>query len=74
MLMDHVVESQNAGLIESILIPFDIYNDSAQHALVVLKQCFLYDEIEAEADLCFDQLVLKLSETIFTYYKSWAAR
>ncbi|XP_010243658.1 PREDICTED: protein PIR, partial [Nelumbo nucifera] len=73
MLVDHVVESQNTGLIESILIPFDIYNDSAQHALVVLKQRFLYDEIEAEADLCFDQLVLKLSETIFTYYKSWAA-
>lgn len=73
MLVDHVIESQNAGLIESILLPFDIYNDSAQQALVVLKQRFLYDEIEAEVDLCFDQLVLKLSEIIFTYYKSWAA-
>ncbi|KAK9146311.1 hypothetical protein Sjap_006214 [Stephania japonica] len=73
MLADHVMESQNAGLFESILLPFDIYNDSAQHALVVLKQRFLYDEIEAEVDLCFDQLVLKLTDTIFTYYKSWAA-
>ncbi|KAF9611083.1 hypothetical protein IFM89_026967 [Coptis chinensis] len=73
MLVDHVIESQNAGLLESVLLPFDIYNDSAQHALVVLKQRFLYDEIEAEVDLCFDQLILKLSETIFTYYKSWAA-
>ncbi|PIA56077.1 hypothetical protein AQUCO_00700430v1 [Aquilegia coerulea] len=73
IMVDYVIESQNAGLIESILLPFDIYNDSAQHALVVLKQRFLYDEIEAEVDLCFDQLVLKLSETIFTYYKSWAA-
>ncbi|XP_026433653.1 protein PIR-like isoform X1 [Papaver somniferum] len=73
MLVDHVIESQNAGLLESILMPLDIYNDSAQHALVVLKQRFLYDEIEAEADVCFDQLVLKLSELIFTYYKSWAA-
>jgi cytoplasmic FMR1 interacting protein len=29
-------------------MPFDIYNDSAQQALVALKQRFLYDEIEAE--------------------------
>lgn len=48
MLVDHVIESRDAGLIESILMPFDIYNDSAQHALVALKQWFLYDEIEAE--------------------------
>ena len=48
MLVDQVIESQDGGLIESILLPFDICNDSAQHALVVLKQRFLYDEIEAE--------------------------
>lgn len=48
MLVDYVIESQNAGLLESILMPFDIYNDAAQQALVVLKQRFLYDEIEAE--------------------------
>lgn len=46
--MDHVIESQDAGLLESILIPIDLYNDSAQHALTCLKQRFLYDEIEAE--------------------------
>jgi hypothetical protein len=44
----HVIESEDAGLLESILIPFDLYNDSAQHALTSLKQRFLYDEIEAE--------------------------
>lgn len=48
MLVDYALESQEAGLLESILMPFDIYNDSAQHALSVLKQRFLYDEIEAE--------------------------
>ncbi|GKV07514.1 hypothetical protein SLEP1_g19277 [Rubroshorea leprosula] len=73
MLVDHVLESQNAGLLESVLMSFDIYNDSAQHALVVLKQRFLYDEIEAEVDHCLDIFVSKLCETIFTYYKSWAA-
>ncbi|XP_057867272.2 protein PIR isoform X2 [Cryptomeria japonica] len=73
MLVDQIIESQDAGLLESLLMPFDIYNDSAQHALHVLKQRFLYDEIEAEVDLCFDQLVFKLSENIFAYYKSRAA-
>lgn len=73
MLVDHVLESRNAGLLESVLMPLDIYNDSAQHALVALKQRYLYDEIEAEVDHCFDIFVSKLCETIFTYYKSWAA-
>ncbi|KAK1289607.1 Protein PIR [Acorus calamus] len=73
MLVSHVLDAQDTGLLESILMPLDIYNDSAQHALVMLKQRYLYDEIEAEVDLCFDQLVLKLSDIIFTYYKSCAA-
>ncbi|KAH7865604.1 hypothetical protein Vadar_008791 [Vaccinium darrowii] len=73
MLVDHVIEAQNTGLLESVLIPFDIYNDSARQALAVLKQRFLYDEIEAEVDHCFDIFVSKLCDTIFTYYKSWAA-
>ncbi|KAJ6384231.1 hypothetical protein OIU78_027521 [Salix suchowensis] len=73
MLVDHVLESHNAGLIESVLMPFDIYNDSAQQALAALRQRFLYDEIEAEVDHCFDLFVSKLCEIIFTYYKSWAA-
>jgi cytoplasmic FMR1 interacting protein len=74
MLVEHVTETQDAGLLESVLIPFDLYNDSAQHALTCLKQRFLYDEIEAEVDLSFDLLVEKLNEIIFTYYKSCAAR
>ncbi|KAJ6951661.1 protein PIR [Populus alba x Populus x berolinensis] len=73
MLVDHVLESQNAGLLESVLMPFDIYNDSAQQALAALRQRFLYDEIEAEVDHCFDLFVSKLCEIIFTCYKSWAA-
>ncbi|XP_057549982.1 protein PIR isoform X1 [Amaranthus tricolor] len=74
MLVDYVLESQNAGLFESVVMPFDIYNDAAQHALTVLKQRFLYDEIEAEVDHGFDIFVSKLCEVVFTYYKSWAAR
>lgn len=73
MLVEHVIESQDTGLLETVLMPFDIYNDSAEHALHVLKQRFLYDEIEAEVDLCFDQLVFKLTEHMFSHYKSFAA-
>ncbi|EPS72662.1 hypothetical protein M569_02094, partial [Genlisea aurea] len=73
MLVDHVIESQDAGLIESVLMPFEIYNDAAQHALVTLKQRFLYDEIEAELDNCFDIFISKLCDAIFSHYKSCAA-
>ncbi|XP_020575203.1 protein PIR [Phalaenopsis equestris] len=73
MLVDNVIESQDPSLLQSILMPFDIYNDAAQYALTILKQRFLYDEIEAEVDLCFDQLLYRLTEIIFSYYKSRAA-
>ena len=54
--MDHVIESRDTGLLESVLLPFDIYNDSAEYALHVLKQRFLYDEIEAEVRINSIQL------------------
>lgn len=47
----------------------DLYNDSAHYALTKFKKQFLYDEVEAEVNLCFDQFVYKLSEQIFAYYK-----
>lgn len=52
MLVDNVIESQDPGILEGILMPFDVYNDAAQYALTVLKQRFLYDEIEAEVCRC----------------------
>ena len=57
-----------------ILYPMDLYNDSAQYALTKFKKQFLYDEVEAEVNLCFDQLMYKLSEQIFNYYKNLAGR
>ncbi|XP_078441899.1 transcription activator [Wolffia australiana] len=74
MLVDHGVTSQDPSLLENILLPLDIYNDAAQQALTTFKQRFLYDEIEAEADISFDQLVFKVSEAIFMYHKCWATR
>lgn len=55
-----------------MLFPLDLYNDSAHYALTVFRKQFLYDEVEAEVNLCFDQFVYKLSEQIFAYYKHLA--
>lgn len=35
-------------MMEYVLFPLDLYNDSANYALSVFKKQFLYDEIEAE--------------------------
>lgn len=57
-----------------VLYPLDLYNDSAHYALTVFRKQFLYDEVEAEVNLCFDQFVYKLSEQIFSHYKQLAGR
>ena len=54
------------------MYPLDLYNDSANYALTVFRKQFLYDEVEAEVNLCFDQFVYKLSEQIFQHYKHLA--
>jgi cytoplasmic FMR1 interacting protein len=68
MLVDCVLESPNSGLLESVLMPFDIYNDSAQQALVLLKQRFLYDEIEAEV---LHTLNLVLDDCVVNFTKQY---
>ncbi|XP_041477036.1 cytoplasmic FMR1-interacting protein 1 homolog isoform X1 [Lytechinus variegatus] len=73
ILTDHILETKEPSMMEYILYPLDLYSDSAQYALTQFKKQFLYDEIEAEVNLCFDQLVYKLSEQIFAYYKALAA-
>jgi len=57
----------------NILYPLDLYNDAAQRALHKLKTRYLYDEIEAEVNLAFDQFIFKLSQNVFFHYKSWAS-
>ncbi|KOB71325.1 putative specifically Rac-associated protein [Operophtera brumata] len=44
------------------------------YALTVFRKQFLYDEVEAEVNLCFDQFVYKLSEQVYAHYKQLAAR
>ncbi|CAL8114581.1 unnamed protein product [Orchesella dallaii] len=73
ILTDHILRTKEPSLMEYMLYLLDLYNDSAHYALTVFRKQFLYDEVEAEVNLCFDQFVYKLSEQIFIYYKQLAA-
>ncbi|XP_050433683.1 cytoplasmic FMR1-interacting protein [Adelges cooleyi] len=73
ILTDHILKTKEPSMMEYVLYPLDLYNDSAQYALTVFRKQFLYDEVEAEVNLCFDQFVYKLSEQIFAHYKQLAS-
>lgn len=72
ILVDHILNTKDPAMMECILYPLDLYNDSAHCALTKFCKQFLYDEVEAELNLCFDQFIYKLSEQIFAYYKHLA--
>jgi cytoplasmic FMR1 interacting protein len=55
----------NLILFRFVFYPLDLYNDAAMNALAVFKKRHLYDKIEAEVNLCYDQFVYVLSEQIF---------
>ena len=49
------------------------YNDAANFALTSFKKQHLYDEVEAEVDLAFDQFIARLTDAVWTHYKSRAS-
>lgn len=73
MITECVLESEDRDILEYLMFPFDIYNDSANRALHRMRTQYMYDEIEAEMNLCFDQFIFKLSEKIFLHYKTRAS-
>ncbi|VDK48795.1 unnamed protein product [Anisakis simplex] len=73
ILTDYILTSQDATLTECIFYQLDLYNDAANYSLNKFRKQFLYDEVEAEVNLCFDQFVFKLSDSIFTYHKQLAS-
>jgi len=73
ILIEYILNNQNPALIECVFYQLDIYNDASNYAIKYFKKRFLYDEIEAEVNLCFDQFIYKLSDAVFTYYKQLAA-
>lgn len=73
-VLDHPLDGVNPELLEYALFPLDIYNDAANRALSDLHQQFLYSEIEAEVNLCFDQMLYKLSNQVYSFYKIQASK
>ena len=74
ILTETILDSEDdLSMMEYVLYPLDIYNDAANRALSKLNQQFLFDEIEAEVNLCFDQLTFKLSNSIYTSIKIHAS-
>ncbi|KAK3280513.1 hypothetical protein CYMTET_11648 [Cymbomonas tetramitiformis] len=63
----------DSSMVQLALVPFDIYNDAADEAINTFHQRFLFDEIQAEVDLCFDQMVFKISDQIMEFNKCAAA-
>ncbi|KAJ1343340.1 hypothetical protein BSLG_002366 [Batrachochytrium salamandrivorans] len=51
----------------------DLYNDAGYRTLYDLKSRVIFDEIEAEVNLCFDQFMFKLGQRIFLHYKKAAS-
>jgi cytoplasmic FMR1 interacting protein len=73
ILTSHILDTKDQSLMEFVFYPLDLYNDAAMNALTVFRKRHLYDEVEAEVNLCFDQFVYLLSEQIFRAYKQTAA-
>lgn len=48
ILTDHILKTKDASMMECVLYPLDLYNDSANYALTKFAKQFLYDEVEAE--------------------------
>ncbi|CAM9320569.1 unnamed protein product, partial [Laminaria digitata] len=60
-------------LVEEVLWALDLYNDAAYRALYVLNSQYLFNEIQAEVNLVFNQLLFDLEAEVFGYFKDWAA-
>ena len=56
-----------------MFLPLDLYNDAANATLHHLKSRFIYDEIEAEVNMCFDQFTFKLGRDVYRHYKKIAS-
>ncbi len=60
-------------LVPQVLYILDLYNDAAQRALYEFNSQYMFNEIQAEVNLVYDQLVFHLEMGIYGFYKDWAA-
>eukprot|EP00834_Sanchytrium_tribonematis_P007659 NODE_728_length_4389_cov_0.864569.p1 type:complete len:999 gc:universal NODE_728_length_4389_cov_0.864569:380-3376(+) len=74
ILMDFMLSQSSPEYTEFLLVPFSIYNDAAHESLYKLNLAYLFDEVEAEANLVFDQFIFKYSEIVFSHFKTRSSR
>ena len=72
ILVEHIIFTPNTPNMKFIYNVLDIYNDAANEALHTLGQQYLYNEVEGEMNLVFDQLLYMLNRHLYTYYKNIA--
>ena len=58
---------------DKIFHVLDVYNDVGSLSLQELGQQFFYDEVEAEVNLVFDQLLFMINRHLYGYFKNIAA-
>lgn len=73
ILTEYLMETSQTDELQDLLIPMDLYNDAAFKTLYRLKSQIIYNEIEAEVNLCFDQIMFKMGRNLFRHYKKIAA-
>jgi cytoplasmic FMR1 interacting protein len=74
ILIEHLLHSlEHPELHDSMMFPFEIYNDSAYAALNTYESQYLYREVEAEVALSVDMIAFTFSETIFKCCREAAA-
>ena len=74
ILIEHLLESRaDINTMDNLIHVLDIYNDAGHRALYDIQQQHLYNEIEAEVNLVFDQISIILSEKVYQHLKDCAA-
>ncbi|KAK8885844.1 hypothetical protein M9Y10_041298 [Tritrichomonas musculus] len=74
ILAEHLLNISGVpALHDSMMYPFEIYNDAAYLALNTFKSQYLYREIEAEVSLCIDMIAFTFSETFYRFARENAA-
>ena len=69
ILTEHVLNARNTPSMAFLFAPVGVYNDAGMTALSKHRQQYLFTEIEAEVNLCFDQILYALSEQVYTHFK-----
>ena len=73
ILAEFALDTRDTTLLQDVFFPLDLYNEAAFKTLHCLKSRYIFNEIEAEVNLCFDQFMFKLGKNIYAHYKKLGA-